>query len=266
MRMVLLLCPETLEINDGYGKHSQPEKHLRLLDAKHMLPGLWAHQLHLQPLSLLLGVSLSVFKASSDMVLLCNLGAGRCEKSQGSIKSYARVLCRIQAQALACGPWLSYAAAMLGPCLSLILCSSAQSCTLPLLTELPSCSLDLPCPHRLAWRSLDCHQPWLPSLSLLPHLAGVLPGPLGAATGPAALLAPTAQPSLLPDMACSSRSSSLNSFLPQEWPRLRSSASSVKAEQAALRDRSLSFLWCSSWTGNLVELLEGKFSQQLWTV
>lgn len=34
MQTVLLLCPVTLEINGGYGKHSQQEKHSRLLDAK----------------------------------------------------------------------------------------------------------------------------------------------------------------------------------------------------------------------------------------
>lgn len=200
MQTVLLLCPVTLEINGGYGKHSQQEKHSTLLDAKPMLPGLWAHQLDLQPLSLLLEVSLSVLKASSDMVLLWNLGSGSCKNSRVLRKRYEKPHLR---------PLLHSSS---GPCLwSLpeLRCSYAwslpeptalQQCPvlhpadpdLALPPELPSCSLDLPCPHRLAWRSLDCHRPWLPSLGLPPLLPGVLPDLLGAATGSAASLAPAA--------------------------------------------------------------------------
>lgn len=139
------------------------------------------------------------------------------------MRSLTWILCCIQAQALACGPCLSYAAAMLGPCLSLLLCSSAQSCTLLILT-LPcrlsfqaaawTCPVptDSPGGH---WTVTDpgCH-PWDCPLSCLGSCQTCLVQPLALLPRwHPQLLAHL--PSQLPDMACSSKSFSLNSFLPQ---------------------------------------------------
>ena len=208
------------------------------------------------------------------MVLLCNLGSEYCEKAklqERAMRSLVWVLFCIQA--LAHSLCLCYTIAMLGPCLSLLHGSSAQPCTLtlPCWQSFPAAAWTCPVPTgslSSCWTVTDpgCG-PWTCPLTRLGSCQGAPCLVWPPALPPRwCLWLPAHLPSRLLGTACSSRSSPLISFFPWGWPRLRSSCSPVKAEQAALRDRSLSFLQHSSWTGNLVELLEGKFSQQLWTV